>query len=270
MTDKPRTSGIELDLPDVACATPVVVVADLHLDVADERGGAEFVAWLGSLRGVGTLAILGDLFDAWVGPAQARMPGAPAVLDALAALRARGVGVLVVHGNRDFLLDASFERRTGARVLRDGFATSPGGGQRVVLVHGDTLCTLDTGYQRLRRVVRWRPVTWLAPRLPLAVGAALARRLRRASVRAVAAKPTEAKSVQRDAAEALARSSRATLLVCGHVHAFRDEPLSTGARWIVLDAFGGERDALVLGPRSLVTLASRDLRDRDCTSLLVP
>lgn len=50
--------AIPLDLPEVACASPVVVIADLHLDLADERGGRGFAQWLSGLRGVGALAIL--------------------------------------------------------------------------------------------------------------------------------------------------------------------------------------------------------------------
>jgi UDP-2,3-diacylglucosamine pyrophosphatase LpxH len=119
-------------------------------------------------------------------------------------------------------------------------------------------------------VVRSRPLTWLAPRLPLAVGAAIARRLRRASVSAVAKKPDAEKSIQVDAVEALARETRADLVVCGHVHAFRDERLAGGARWIVLDAFGGARDALILLERAARVLAARDLAGRDCTRLFVP
>jgi len=262
--------AIPLDLPQLACAPPVLVIADLHLDLADERGGTAFALWLAKLQGVGTLAVLGDLFDAWVGPAQQRMPGAEEVLDALARLARAGTAVLVVHGNRDFLLDETFEERTGARVLRDGFTTLLADGSRAAFVHGDTLCTRDVDYQRLRRFVRSKPVTWLAPRLPLFVGTAIARRLRRASVSAVARKPEPEKAIQGDAADALSLAADAELLVCGHVHAFRDEILPSGARWIVLDAFGGARDALILSDRAVVALAARDLAGRDCASLAVP
>jgi len=260
----------QLTLPEVESNGVLLVVADLHLDLATERGGHDFAVWLGKLRGVTTLAILGDLFDAWVGPAQERMPGASIVLDALRALTERGTRVLVVHGNRDFLLDATFEARTGARVLRDGFTTILADGSRAAFVHGDTLCTKDLAYQRLRRFVRSPAVAWLAPRLPLAVGTAIARRMRRASVSAVARKPVEEKTVQRDAAEALASEVEADLLVCGHVHEFRDETLASGARWIVLDAFGGARDALLLGDRAVVALAARDVGARDCRTLDAP
>lgn len=270
MTATTSAPTIPLELPEIACASPLVVIADLHLDLSDERGGRSFATWLAQLRGVGTLAILGDLFDAWVGPAQQRMPGADEALDALASVATSGTKLLVVHGNRDFLLDRSFEERTGARVLRDGFTTLLADGSRAAFVHGDTLCTKDVAYQRLRRVVRSKPVTWLAPRLPLFVGAAIARRLRRASVSAVARKPSAEKSIQNDAAAALAIEARADLVVCGHVHEFRDEALDGGARWIVLDAFGGSRDALVVTDRAVVALASRDLAGRDCASVAVP
>jgi UDP-2,3-diacylglucosamine hydrolase len=232
-------------LPEVELAPGALAIADLHLDLGAEPGGRAFARWLDALEAP-ELVVLGDLFDVWVGPAQAVLPGAPAVLDALAGLAARGVGLAVVHGNRDFLLGGWFARRTGARLYPRGFV-GRAGGARVVCVHGDELCTLDRGYQRLRAVVRSRPVGWVAPRLPLAVAGRLALRLRRASTRAVEAKPAAEKSMQPDAAEALAALHGADALVCGHAHAYRDERLAGGARWIVLDAFGGPRDVCAVG-----------------------
>src|SRR5205823_2517078 len=154
-----------------------------HLDLGASESVETFARWIETLVRVPRLVILGDLFDVWVGPAQERMPGAPRVLDALRALVARGTAVAIVPGNRDFLLDRWFEERTGAQLFDEGFVGRVGD-QRVLCVHGDTLCTKDKGYQRLRRVLRSRPVVWLAPRLPLALGTRVAMRLRRASVKA--------------------------------------------------------------------------------------
>ena len=234
----------------VAAAEPLVpgtlVICDLHLDVGAAGGGLAFAAWLDALRGAPLLVVLGDLFDVWVGPAQATLPGAAPVLGALKRLTERGTRVRVVPGNRDFLLGERFERESGAELAPHGLVlAAPGApGARVLLVHGDELCTLDTGYQRLRGVVRSRPVAWLAPRVPLPLALRLARRLRRASTRAVAQKPVERKSMQPGAADALARASGADVLVCGHAHAYAERALDGGARWIVLDAFGGPRDLL--------------------------
>lgn len=243
-------------LPEIACTGRVVCIADLHLDVANAAACAPFVSWLERLEAPALLVVLGDLFDVWVGPAQARLDAAPLVLDALAARVRAGTRLVVVPGNRDFLLDRSFTEHTGAELHAEGFVARLAGGARLLCIHGDTLCTLDHGYQRLRRVLRSRPVTWLGPRLPLWLGSAIARRLRRASVQAIAAKLPEEKSVQRDAALEAARAQHATVVVCGHAHAFRDERLADGVRWLVLDAFGGARDVLELEAGELRVAAS--------------
>lgn len=232
---------------DLALAAGTTFVADLHLDVAQADFVAPFVRFVDGLTDAPALVVLGDLFDAWVGPAQARLPGAPPVLDALARLVARGTAVHVVPGNRDFLLERSFTARTGVTLHPEGFVARHGA-ERVRCVHGDTLCTRDVGYLRLRRVLRSAPVGWVAPRVPLWLGTRIARRLRRASTAAVAAKLPDEKSIQRDAVRAELAASGARTLVCGHAHEWRDETFDDGTRWIVLDAFGaGARDVLVAG-----------------------
>ena len=251
MTRAARGMATSADLPEIELAVPALAIADLHLDATDAAAVAPFVRWLGDLGAVRTLAILGDLFDVWVGPSQATMPGAAAVLASLAGARARGTRVLVVPGNRDFLLGRAFELLSGAEILTEGFVAAVGARRapsRILCVHGDTLCTRDRGYQRLRRVLRSRAVLAVAPLVPRPLGLAVARRLRRASVRAIAAKPAEEKSIQRDAVVAAAGAARADVVVCGHAHAFRDETLDGGTRWIVLDAFGGPRDVLRVEP----------------------
>jgi len=246
-------------LPEIELQPGALVICDLHLDVATEDGPAAFIAWLDALDAVDPvpqLIVLGDLFDVWVGPAQAALPGAPATLDALAHLVARGTELIVVHGNRDFLLDGFFERRTGARILPVGFV-GRAGETRVLFIHGDELCVLDTNYLRLRAVVRSRPVAWLAPRVPLPVAVRIAKRLRRASTRALAVKPVEEKSMQLSAAEAMAGETGVALIVCGHAHEYRVHELANGGRWMVLDAFGGERDVLrVAGEAGIETVSS--------------
>lgn len=234
------------------------VVADLHLDPAGGADVERFGTWIDRLEGVPALVVLGDLFDVWVGPAQARLAGAARALEALARLTARGTALALVPGNRDFLLGDDFERACGGEVHARGFVGRlPGTGQRVLLLHGDELCTRDRGYQRLKRVLRSAPVRWLAPRLPLAVARRAARGLRGASERAVPRKPDPEKALQPEAVRALAAAERAATLVCGHAHRFRDEVLPDGPRWLVLDAFGGPRDALRVGPAGeLVSQAS--------------
>ena len=249
---------------EIVLAPPSLFISDLHLDPWDESRAREFADWISSSPPLADLLILGDLFDVWVGPAQERLSGATIVIDALRAVSARGTRVHVVPGNRDFLLGRSFERATGARIHAEGcvavWKAADGRERRCAVVHGDILCTRDRGYQNLRRVLRSRPLLWLAPRLPLPVGAFLARRLRRASVQALRYKLSDEKSMQAAAARDLAQTARADIVICGHAHEAKDAGLDGGARWLVLDAFGGARDAAALESEGDLHLCAHDQR----------
>lgn len=239
------------ELPEIELARGTRVIADLHLDVSG-RGEAQprerFRVWLAEQRGVPALLILGDLFDAWIGPAHLALPAARGVVEGLAELAARGTAVHVLHGNRDFLLERRFEGASGARVHPAGMIGRTPRGDRILFVHGDELCTADHGYQRLRAVLRSRPVRRGVPLVPRWAGLWIARRLRRASVQALGYKPSEEKALQAPAARELAERHRCRTLVCGHAHEFRDELLPGEVRWLVLDAFGGPAGVLELGP----------------------
>ncbi len=224
-----------------------LVVADLHLDVEKAGGGAAFAKWLGGVHGAPRLIVLGDLFEFWVGPAQLGSTGAIEVTRALSSLSEAGTAIDIVPGNRDFLLERSFERASGSRVHPQGLVGLTERGGRVLFLHGDELSTQDRGYQRLRRVLRSRVVRWAAPRLPFALARSLARSMRRTSKRTVAAKAPEVLEMQSAEAERRAEAAGATVLVCGHAHRSRDQRLAGGLRWIVLDAFGGARDVLEVG-----------------------
>ena len=234
-------------LPEIPLEPGTRIVADLHLDLGDAAGPREFLRWLAGQRGIPRLVVLGDLFDVWVGQAQERLACGPPVLDGLRDLVASGTKLEILHGNRDFLLDRRFEASTGARVHPRGFVGLASGGSRILLIHGDELCTKDLGYQRLKRVVRSGPVRALARALPLPVATSLARRLRRSSVRALTVKLPDEKALQESACRELAAVHGARTVVCGHAHRFRDETLGDGTRWIVLDAFGGAKDAVEVG-----------------------
>jgi UDP-2,3-diacylglucosamine pyrophosphatase LpxH len=159
------------EMPEEALELPQgsLVLADLHLHPDDEPRLESLLAWASALAGVPRLVILGDLFDVWVGPAQARQRASGRVVEALAALAARGTRVEIVPGNRDFLLDAVFERLTGARLWPAGVLARVPGGASVLLIHGDELCTRDLAYQRMKRVLRSRIVRAVSRRSPHSV-----------------------------------------------------------------------------------------------------
>jgi UDP-2,3-diacylglucosamine hydrolase len=131
----------------------ILLISDLHLDGARPRITALFERFLREqARQATALYILGDLFEAWVGDDDdSELPARVAA--ALADLRANGVPVYFLAGNRDFLLGAGYARRAGLILLEDGVVHTLAG-TPTLLLHGDTLCSDDEAYQAFRRQVR--------------------------------------------------------------------------------------------------------------------
>src|SRR5262245_24646134 len=93
--------------------------SDLHLDSEAPWAIDAFLGFLaGPARGAEALYLLGDLFEVWVGDDD-DSPDHARTCAGLKTLADSGVPVYVIHGNRDFLLGADFERRTGAKLLPD-------------------------------------------------------------------------------------------------------------------------------------------------------
>jgi len=127
-------------------------ISDLHLDASRPQATTAFRHFLESdARAATRLYILGDLFEFWIGDDEDD-PHAIEVLGAIRDYTAAGHECLVMRGNRDFLLGAGFERRSGARLLPDPIVTEFFG-ERVLVTHGDLLCTDDHAYQRYRQRV---------------------------------------------------------------------------------------------------------------------
>lgn len=216
-----------------------LIVGDLHLDVDQPSQLDRFEQFLQDLENCPRLLILGDLFEFWFGDGQVATPGGQRAVRALGALVDSGCKVDVVPGNRDFLLGPGFERASGARVRSDGVLAQLREGSTALFIHGDELCTLDGGYQLLRRMLRSAPVRWASKVVPGALAGRVARRLRRASRDALAAKPCAETELQERAAAHLAEALDVGALVCGHAHLFRDELLGAqGRRWLVVDDLG--------------------------------
>ncbi len=243
-------------LPQVQLDGPAVVIADLHLDAFDEDPCAKFQGWVRGLE-VGTLFVLGDLFDAWLGPAHEGSPGALLVMEAFREFAARGGQVHVLRGNRDFLLGASFEQRSASQVHPEGLTVRLSDGSTWLFLHGDELCTRDHAYQRLRRVTHSSIVQRWGPGVPLFLSRRIAARRRRYSTQAVAQKPSAEKEIQESAAQEHVQQAGCVGLLCGHVHRARDQELGADQRWLILDVFGdGERDALQIDAAGQVALVS--------------
>lgn len=155
-------------------------ISDLHLDPSRPEITRLFGDFIGhEARDAEALYILGDLFEAWVGDDDPSELGA-FVADRLRGLRAHGVPVSFIRGNRDFLLGGGYARRAGMTLLPDP-AVVILHGTPTLLMHGDLLCTDDTAYQQFR--ARTRRPEWQEDFLsqPLPARMAFAQQAREAS-----------------------------------------------------------------------------------------
>jgi UDP-2,3-diacylglucosamine pyrophosphatase LpxH len=129
----------------------LAVVADAHLGGPGGEPGP-LVAQLAALpgEGVSRLVLLGDLLQVWVGYPQYETAESRALLEAVRALRARGLRVDYIEGNRDFFLAEGPCRdafdSVGAEVAAEA------AGVRYLFVHGDGVNDRDRQYLAWRRL----------------------------------------------------------------------------------------------------------------------
>jgi len=201
----------------VSASVHTLFASDLHLDSEAPWAIDAFLKFLaGEARGAEALYLLGDLFEVWVGDDDDNPDNARAC-DGLAALAASGVRVYALHGNRDFLLGAPFEERTGIKLLPDPVKLDLYG-TPTLLSHGDVFCTDDTSYQELRSIVRKPGWQRRFLSLPLAARRALASAARAGSKAHTGRTIPTIMDVNADAVTRAMRATGTTRLIHGHTH----------------------------------------------------
>jgi UDP-2,3-diacylglucosamine hydrolase len=225
-------------------------ISDLHLDAGEPAAGAQFIDFLSTrAASAEALYILGDLFETWVGDDDSD-PYRDRMCAALAALGERGVACYVMHGNRDFLFQSGFARRTGARLIADPIIVDLYG-EQALLTHGDALCTADRPYQLLRGVVREAHWQRRFLHLPLTLRRALAEQARQGSQRHTQRTARQIMDADQGAVAACMRACAVRTLIHGHTHrpAVHEFELDgRPARRIVLGAWHDHGSVLAWGP----------------------
>lgn len=199
-------------------AAVTLLISDLHLCAERPAITALFLEFLRTEARAGqALYILGDLFEFWAGDEVVELEEFRPTVEGLRALSASGVPVYVMHGNRDFLVGAGFERASGCRLLPDPTRIDLYG-KPVLLMHGDSLCTRDTEYMAFRAIVR--DLKWQRDFLAksLAERETIIREYRKISMANTAAKKPEIMDVTQDAVEETMRTYRVRHLIHGHTH----------------------------------------------------
>ncbi len=126
-----------------------IYLSDLHLSDTEEPQFRTLTALLAlESRRVDAIYILGDLCEVWVGDDD-DSDFADALRNALADA-SRYTRVLVMHGNRDFLLGQAFAEQCGCELIVDPYLADA----QTLLTHGDAFCIDDEEYQRVRSLLR--------------------------------------------------------------------------------------------------------------------
>jgi len=133
-------------------------LADAHLDDPQDRNYQALLDFLEEqLDQVGTLVLLGDIFEFWVGYQHAVFANYVPLLNMLARYRKRGITIYYVEGNHDFHVGPYFRNRLLARVLPDG-GNLQLDDRHVFIAHGDLANPADRGYRLLRKILRSWPM----------------------------------------------------------------------------------------------------------------
>ncbi|KIG04675.1 UDP-2,3-diacylglucosamine diphosphatase [Caballeronia concitans] len=223
-------------------ARPLFFISDLHLSEAIPNTVAAFEHFIEvTANDADSVFVLGDLFEFWIGddvldPACTDERGrfARRMTKLMHTLSERGIGLYVMHGNRDFLLGKRFMKEAGAMPLPDPF-TMTAFGTRMVLAHGDALCTADPGYQRFRRFARNPLAQRLFLALPLKSRLAIGQRMRMTSEGARTNGASPKYDVTREAVASLFARSRTHTMIHGHTHRPAMHREADGVRWVLPD-----------------------------------
>lgn len=191
------------------------------------------------------LVLLGDLFHVWVGDRRFETPEIVQVVQALRDLRAGGLPVDYVEGNRDFFLDGSPYAEIFHHLGRElAFEVD---GVRYLAVHGDGLDERDRQYHFWRRLSKSAPSRWLITHVPRRLARTMVQsteqRLARTNLRHKRVIPEEV--IRRFAERRLTGGCHDCLLL-GHFHEERRWSVEGGRVWL-LDAWFNSRRVEWLG-----------------------
>jgi len=199
-------------------------VSDLHLDDPDGSRSLLFerlLADVGADSRTTHLFLLGDVFDMWLGDHDYFVDRYRRIVDALAALRERGVEIHYFEGNHDLHLRPFWAKRLGVQVHPDPIYLDVAG-LRLRLEHGDQMDPDDRGYRFLRWFLRTPPVRFLILNLPGGLVAWIGERASAHSRTYTSETKTisEADAIDKIRAHALKvhEEQPFDLIVSGHVH----------------------------------------------------
>ena len=192
-------------------------ISDLHLCAERPEKLTLFKRLLqGPARDAESLYILGDLFEAWAGDDDNTPPHGEIIAELTSYVQA-GHRLLIMRGNRDYLLSQRFANTTGGQLLDDEVAIELNG-QKVLLMHGDTLCTEDVKYQVFRRIINNVVSRNIFMQFPYALRTKVWHKVRGAAKKSADKKSEYIIDVHQGAVESKMKKHDVLCLIHGHTH----------------------------------------------------
>lgn len=247
----------------------LIVIADAHLTALDADTAA-FCAFLSDLPAdAAELVLLGDIFALWIAHPKHTLAHHTEVLQRIASLRAAGVRVRFIEGNREFGVARWQAGWFDAVHAAEGepIVDLDWGGRRWSMAHGDRLDPDDWRTRLLHRLLRAGPTLQAVAALPAGwgmwFGRWLERSLRHRNLRYKTALPTT--RLQRHARQLAERGAAAGVI--GHIHVAHDVQLDAQGRsvrllilpdwrstheYLRIDAGGGARFEIWRGASGVV------------------
>lgn len=193
-----------------------VFVSDVHLSGEQPARTERFLQFLDARRkDADAIFILGDLFDLWIGPKDARVSEHRAALDKLNELTGSGVRVIFFAGNRDFYVCDYLTRELGM-ITVPGSQIFAVAGKKVFLTHGEHLWERSTAESCFSALFKSGQAKSLLTSLPACWAGLLARAYGNYSQRQD--RRNNRKLVLQESEVLSAFKRGADAVICGHAH----------------------------------------------------
>ena len=205
-----------------------IFLSDLHLSAVEAPQFATLKALLeAECRRVDAIYVLGDLCEVWVGDDD-DSPFADALRTALRNA-AQHTQVLLMHGNRDFLLGETFAAQCDCTLIADPYSID----DDTLATHGDAFCVDDVEYQQVRALLR--SPAWQEDVLnrSLSERRALAQGMREQSLASNANKADNIMDVAAAEVARVAAERGASRIIHGHTHRPGVHCVGWGTRYVL-------------------------------------
>ena len=214
----------------------IAFISDLHLEPIENNRLKTFYNLLSRANDdFDALYIIGDLFEYWIGDDDEH-PVNRNIIQNIKKSTDNGLGIFLMHGNRDFLLGSKFEEMTGAEII-DDMTIIEDEFCKIMVSHGDVFCTDDIEYQKLKKTLR--SDEWIKSFLSKTIEERIifANQLRSQSAESSSNKAESIMDVNLDYVDEVIEKNNLDILIHGHTHRPAIHKLDSGASRAVLGSW---------------------------------